>query len=375
MASDHQTLTDGAAVRRYFAKFRRVISHLGDVTHASPDWPGPLGDGGQKQIEVIGGYLLRLARSLEALSFKYHFAAHLAQHLPGQLDIDRVDSGFPVYRELVQMSVDTGQVPRHLEAIPPAAELKAQMVDHILRERTHPRRLQYALSQRIYYETLARGGLFLAQNDPALVWLGNTRTGYRRRYLCHWAVYDSARNLPMIYLMVLEDSAKDALAHDSRRWPAMQAHLVAQSLSELKLLTIARGFDKDFPDLHPKLLRRIRIGPMMSHAFTQQAGLLARVLAEAAGPPGLDWALAWTVESLASKRTEARSTGVFSSVDAEIFDIDNLDPRAVDSGVTALEQGVILPHRAYQVLTHLQPAGLAGVQTYVVGENGTVMAA
>ena len=38
-----------------------------------------------------------------------------------------------------------------------------------------------------------------------------------------------------------------------------RAHLMAQSLDGLKLLTIASGFDKDFPDLHPKRLRRIHL--------------------------------------------------------------------------------------------------------------------
>lgn len=375
MTAGLHTLSDGAAVRRYFAKFRRIIGHLGDVTRAHPDWPGPLGEAGAQQVSLLGAHLLRLARSFEALSWKYLFAAHLAQHLPGQLDIDRTDSGFPVYREIVQMSVDAGQVARHLAALPSAQTLRGQMVDHILRERTPPRRLQYAMSQRVYYERLAQGDLFLAQNDPGIVWLGNGGGALRRRYLVHWSVYDSASNLPMVYLMILEDSGKEPLARDARRWPAAQAHLVAQALSELKLLTIARGFDTDFPDLHPKMLRRIRIGPMMSHAFTQQAGVLARVLAEAAGPPGLDWALGWSVESLVSKRAEERSTGLFSSQEAEVFDIDHLDPRAVEGGITALEQGVILPHRAYQVLVHLAPAGLPGVQTYVVGEDGAVMAA
>ncbi len=375
MRDDHQTLKDGDVVRRYFAKFRRIIAHLGAVTKAAPDWPGPMGEAGKQQIELIAVYLRRLAWTFDALSYKYLMAGHLSQHLPDQLDIDKVESGFPVYRELMQMAVDRAQIDRHLDRLPSAEQLRRQIVDHILRERTPPRRLQYAMSQRVYYERLAKGDLFLAQNDPEIIWLGNVKGNYRRRYLVHWGVYDSARNLPMLYLMILEDTGKTALGHDERRWPAVQNHLVAQSISELKLLTIARGFDADFPDIHPKLFRRIQIGPMRSNAFTRQSGLLAEVLAEADAPPGLDWALSWTVESLISKRTETRSTGLFSSVDTEVYDIDHLDPEAVDAGVTALERGLILPHRAYQVLMHREPAGIPGLQTYVVGDDGVVMAA
>ena len=66
--------------------------------------------------------------------------------------------------------------------------------------------------------------------------------------------------MPVVYLMEVEDSARTALPKDTSRWPAAQAHLLAQSVGGLKLLTIAKGFDTDFPDLHPKRLRRLYLG-------------------------------------------------------------------------------------------------------------------
>ena len=87
--------------------------------------------------------------------------------------------------------------------------------------------------------------------------------------MLHWAVYDSQINLPTIYLMEVEDTGRTALPKDQYRWPEVQAHLMAQSMGGLKLLTIAQGFDEDFDDLHPKRLRRFHIGPMYSHAFTK----------------------------------------------------------------------------------------------------------
>jgi hypothetical protein len=55
-------------------------------------------------------------------------------------------------------------------------------------------------------------------------------------------------------------------------------------MAGLKLLTIAKGFDQDFDDLHPKSLKRIHVGPMYSSAYTEQSGPLRRVLAEAESP-------------------------------------------------------------------------------------------
>ena len=93
----------------------------------------------------------------------------------------------------------------------------------------------------------------------------------------HWAVYDSQINLPQIYLLELEDTGRTGLPKDTGRWPEAQRHLVAQSIAGLKLLTIAQGFDADFPGLHPKRLRRIYVGPMHSSAYTLQSGPIGQV--------------------------------------------------------------------------------------------------
>jgi hypothetical protein len=154
-----------------------------------------------------------------------------------------------------------------------------------------------------------KGDLFWMRNDAQAEWLGDV--GKRRKYRLHWATYDSQVNLPVIYMMEVEDSGRDALPVDAYRWPAVQAHLSAQALGGLKLVTIARGFDEDFADLHPKRLRRFHLGPMYSHAYTQQNGPLRDVLAEAKAPEGQDWAMVWTEEELLSNKVIEEKAGWF----------------------------------------------------------------
>jgi hypothetical protein len=55
---------------------------------------------------------------------------------------------------------------KHLDSLPSEKQLKQEMVEHILQQRTPPRRLQFALSQRIYYEILADGVLFFG-SEPS----------------------------------------------------------------------------------------------------------------------------------------------------------------------------------------------------------------
>ena len=148
---------------------------------------------------------------------------------------------------------------------------------------------------------------------------------------------------------------------------------MGQSLGGLKLLTVAKGFDEAFGDLHPKRLRRLHLGPMYSHSFTRQTGPMRDVLAEARAPAGQDWALAWTDEVLESERVIEEPSGWFGSVEREVFALDPFSGRGVDTGATRTERSIILPERPYQVLAEKAPPGFASVTKYVVSPDGKVL--
>jgi hypothetical protein len=367
LTSDHAELYDTAVARRYFAKFDRITGHMGRVAAEMAV------DGSLSRLEarLLGGYLSGIAATFRALSHKYLMTGRVEGPLPGRLTFDRHESGFPVAQELMQMAVDAQQAEKHLAGMASEAELKDRMVRQIVGELAIPTKLQFALSQRLYYEALRAGGLFWPRNDPDAQWL--SEADGRRRFLLHWAVYDTQVNLPVVYLMEVEDTGRKPLPSDDRRWPEVQAHLMAQSQGGLKLLTIATGFDADFVDLHPKRLRRIHLGPMYSHSFTLQSGPISEVLAQAVSEPGMDWALVWTVEELVSERAEAQKSGWFGTVERQIFALDPFAGRGAETGATRTDRMVILPERPFQVLADLKPAGFAEVRKFVVGSGGRVI--
>lgn len=366
LTTDHKVLDDDLAARRYFAKFERIMQRLpsvADSMEAENTFSTLEGD-------VLDGYARAIATSFRALSLKYLISGRLDGIASRHLTIDLHESGFPVFQEIVTLANDAAQAATHLAGMPDAARLKDEMIRQIVGECVAPVSLQYALSQRLYFEALARGGLFFAQMHPQAQWITDLEGG-RRRFLIHWAVYDSQINVPIVYLMEVEDSARRGLPRDEARWPAVQAHLLAQSATALKLLTIAKGFDTDFPDLHPKRLRRLYLGPMYSQAFTLQTGPIRTVLEEAKSADGDDWALAWTIEDLESERVEVEK-GWFSETEREVFRLDPFGGRGVDTGATRTVRYLILPERPFQVLAELNPEGFRNVRKYVVGREGQV---
>ncbi len=365
---DHVGLTDTFASRRYFRKFETITGHLTRVA-ATMQAEGAVT---KDEVRVITGYLMALTYSFRALSMKYLLVGRDTGRFFGSLAMDKRDSGFPVAAELLTMANDAQQAQTHLANMPSVEQYKDDMVREIIGERSTPTRLQFALSQRLYYEELVKGDLFWAQNDPVCNWLGNLGEN-RRRFMVHWAVYDSQINLPVIYMMEVEDTGRVALPKDERRWPEAQAHLMAQSLGALKLVTIAKGFDEDFDDLHPKRLRRIHVGPMYSHEYTEQSGPLRDVLAEARAPQGQDWALVWSTEELESERTVDERSGWFGTVEREIFALDPFGGRGGETGATRTQRSIILPQSQFQVLAEKNPSGFADVRKFVVGAGGRVL--
>ncbi|NDW46196.1 hypothetical protein [Ruegeria sp. PrR005] len=366
-AHDHVGLTDTFASRRYFRKFETITTHLLRVA-ANMEAEGAIS---RDEVRIISRYISGLLFTFRALSMKYLLVGRDTGRFFGSLSMDKRDSGFPVAAELMTMANDAQQAASHLANMPSEAALKDEMVQTILGSREIPTKLQFALSQRLYYGELARGQLFWVRNDPECHWISTE--GDRRRFLLHWAVYDSQINLPVIYLMRLEDTGKQALPKDSRRWPEVQAHLMAQSLAGLKLLTIAKGFDEDFDDLHPKHLRRIHVGPMYSSAFTEQTGPLRAVLEDAQAPAGQDWALAWTSEELESEDVRAERSGWFGTVEREIFALDPFGGQGAETGATRTSRSIILPQRPFQVLAERNPPGFTDVRKFVVSEGGQVV--
>ena len=364
LAADQVGLTDGLAARSYFRIFETIVANLPPVaSEMQADGSLTATDAG-----ILRDYVTALAATFRALGLKYLLTGRDTGQTLGALSMDRVESGFPVFRELLVMANDAQQAAVHLAGMPGVADLKDQMLRQILSDLTIPTKLQFALSQRLYYQALAQGGLFWAAMDPVALFVGDIGRD-RRRFLLHWAVYDSQVNLPTIYLMEVEDTGDWALPTDTRRWPEAQRHLIAQSVAGLKLLTIAQGFDRDFADLHPKRLRRFHIGPMYSAAYTLQTGPLRDVLEQAAE----DWALAWTVETLESERVEQERAGWFGQVEREIFTLDPFAGRGAETGATRTERAIILPARPYQVLVERNPPGFHDVRKFVVGPGGRVL--
>ncbi len=373
-------LPDG--IDRYFLATDRAFAALDQVYR--PD-AGPWGKRHDIVYGVVQEYLERLRNSFRALHLHCHFA--------DSFKIDIKDSGFPIFRHMLEIQEDVGQADKMLEDLEPAGQIRHDMLDALLKQKRFPTEQQKAMAQRLYFETLSKGHLFLQRSTPRTVRWSVNKRNKRPFYVVRWASYDGVSNLPMAYIAVIEDSSDDAEPPPKRGGkknkksgsePSAMRGLPNRDVSEafiefaakhssysLNLTSIATALDQDFKYLHPKQIRRIVMGPFCAGGLTSHNEKVNRIL-EGVGDPGQSWLLNWTMQEIHSQEEKPAKWGLWGGTQAqEIYFVDTADIDCVQHGVSAMERHALVPHEAYQAAyAHDPEAGIFdGYDCHIVTED------
>lgn len=314
--------------------------------------------------KVVAEYIARLEKSFSCWRNRLGFMESFR--------ISRAESGFPVFQNVLELENDRRNAGQRLAAISEPDEIRAEMADFILRHKAFPAALQRSMAERLYLEDVDGGSAFgpftLAQTAKVSV---NPKTG-RPFYLVHWASFDGAANLPLIYMVTVEDSSapmiKQLVGRDGKLNQEVEIPLPVDGLLNPELAhrfddfteknsayslspaTIAVNLDKDFDTLHPKQLRRVVLGPFYSAGITEHNSTVAEVLSKVRKAENA-WLLTWTIQEVYSKAERPGRRGLFSSEKStQEFFINTDDLEAARQGVSSYEKHALVPHEAYQAL-------------------------
>lgn len=314
--------------------------------------------------KIVAEYIARLDKSFSCWRNRLGFM--------DTFRISRAESGYPVFQNLLELENDRLQADARLANIPQAGELREEMADFILRHKEFPEALQKSMAERLYLEDVKSeqtfGPFTLAQTAKVSV---NPKTA-RPYYLVHWATFDGSANLPLVYMVTVEDSSESMVRqlvdrsgklNDKVDIPLPVDGLLNPELAHrfddfteknsaytLSPATIAVHLDKDFEPLHPKQLRRVVLGPFYSAGITDNNSTVTEVLAKVRKPENA-WLLTWTIQEVYSKGEKPGRKGLFSSEKTtQEFFINTDDLEAARQGVSSYENHALIPHEAYQAL-------------------------
>lgn len=338
--------------------------------------------------EVVSEHLAGLQRSFSCWRNRLGFAESFR--------INRAESGFPVFQSVLELENDRASADARLAGIPEPGALRAEMVDFILRRKEFPSLLQRSVAERLYLEDVKAGRTFGPFTLPRTIRVSVSAKTKRPAYVVHWASFDGTANLPLVYMLTVEDSSPGIAAQlvgaDGSLRGDVEIPLPVEGLLNPELahrfddfteknsaytlspVTIATNLDRDFPTLHPKQMTRFVLGPFFGAGLTENNPTVTEVLARIRRAETA-WLLTWTVQEVFSVGEIAGRQGFWSSEPAlERFHIETDDLEAARQGVSAYEKHALVPHEAYQALYAAGEAQkiFAGFKAHILSKGAVI---
>ncbi|MGI9400138.1 MAG: hypothetical protein ACR2O0_02700 [Rhizobiaceae bacterium] len=331
---------------------------------------------------VVEEYLALLRGSLDSWQTRIAFAE--------TFKVSQEESGFPSYRNVLELENDRKEAEKRLAAMPTEAQLRQEMVDYILTKKAFPGALQKSVAHRRYLESVRDGRHFAPFVLPKTLRVSVNPKTKRPYYIVHWGFYDGTAHLPMVYIVSLEDSSKEMvealvgpkgkirkdvdvpLPVDGLLNPAL-AHQFddfceKNSSYSLTLSTIATNMDKDFDFLHPKQLRRFVLGPFYHADITVHGATVDKILKKVRRKEN-QWLMTWTAQEIYSMNEKPAKWGLWGGEPARdeyYINTDDLD--CARMGVSSYQRNALVPHDAYQAIYAAGEADkiFDGYETHIV---------
>jgi hypothetical protein len=313
--------------------------------------------------KILCGYLDRLSHSFNAWENRVAYAERFS--------ISQAESGYPMFRNVLDLDSDARTAKRQLAELPSADALREDMIDYILTKKKYPAPMKNEMAKRLYLDEVLRGDVFQPFILPKTVKVSvNPKTG-RPYYVVHWGSFDGSAHLPLVYMAVIEDSSP-ALAKLLMNGKVLKDNLdipfpidgllnpdLAHQFDDfceknstygLTLATIASNMDEDFDTLHPIQLRRFVMGPFYSAGVTSHGRVVENILEKVVRFDNA-WMLTWTMQELFSiSETPAKWRLLGSTPAKQTYHIETDDLEAVQQGVSAYQRHALVPHEAYQAI-------------------------
>ena len=331
---------------QYFALVRRSLPLMLKclATHGTPQVAKDIYEG-----QVVSDMVQRLLNSCSALETKHAFDDEAA----AQVRVALEESGFPSYVHIDGLAVDLLHKDATLgEMRSDQNHLKKLIVDFMFEEKREPRVMLAELAKRTYLERLDRKDLFLPYTEGKLIPWKVSEAGVRG-YLYSWGTYGVSLDCAYVHLMFMTQDLSEVPFEEKGDNLTEFLDIMSQEGSHVpdQLHILAKSIDDKLDAIHPKVIKRVRIGPLRTKAMievSQQEKLsegdeaLLSLFSRASRPGEIDFALMFSEEMTFSKEQVMTTKHFFKKVVQEVFFIPQLDDGE------ALIRYILMPHHFFQ---------------------------
>lgn len=276
----------------------------------------------------------------------------------GRLRVDLTESGFFNRHEISTLMVDLATKEANLRDLPPEAFLKKDILNYLFANKQEPADLLYKIGLRNYLASLDQDKLFLPYVPGRLIeWNDGIEKG-QRGYITGWAAYGSEKNAPYTYLMhFTQDANRPSLLLPEGAADRQElADVIRTEGSRVPpLAVVADQIDDQVNPIHPKFLKRTRIGPFYSRLLLEQRTEMDLTATEKALLDLLraygaenDFILQTSEEILFSAGEYQGKRFLLPTKMRQVFYIPPTDREAYEGGASKIYHYCIMPYRILQ---------------------------
>ena len=300
------------------------------------------------ELDIVKSYCQKFLNTIEIFRLKYAFDEN------NQMLVDLTESGFPNFLEFKKLGADMNTKAAKLEKLPSVDSIKQNILDNLIKNKKDPAKLLKQLSTACYLSKLNKTNLFFEFTPGKLELIREiSSTNKQRRYLYSWGSYDSVTNRPYIYIMVFDNTLITRKNNsDVKKDRDFVEVIKKMTHNSAPLKVIASDIDEAFEAIHPKVLKRIDIGPIFGqyardeHFFTQ---MLRKNFSSK------DFVFTYNTEVIFSVG-EKRNSSFLSTGDLrQIFHVDDSNKDCMDRMISKMHKYLITSHSVLQYITEHNP--------------------
>ncbi|MFY9241683.1 MAG: hypothetical protein WAO74_01505 [Polaribacter sp.] len=289
----------------------------------------------QQELMVFKQYSDLLLYSIEAMRVKYMYDEE------DNMKVDLTNSGFPNYLEFRYLYNDLELRNQYLDKLVDTTVLKEQFLDTLLRKKESIKKTDlFKASSIIYYTSVEKKYIFNRFVQGKIL-EGPENANYD--YVTSWSFYDVSHNRPFICYMYFNYDGKNAINDKEKIYQT----LLESADREMSLDTMAYNIDRKLPEIQPKHIKRIDLGPLHNVFAKDEYEITHAIL-----------------KGIADKNISLESYAISLKID-EVFSGDTFKEGGFFSKQTmqkwsdVIEQKYLFaPHRIIQLLYNQVPRAL-----------------
>lgn len=189
-----------------------------------------------------------LLYSIEAMRIKYMYDDE------DNMNVDLTESGFPNYLEFRYLFNDLSLRENYISKLKDVNQLQDEFLDTLLRKKRSIRRDKlFQAASVIYYTSVDKKYIFNRFVQGKIIESQEEKT----KYLTSWSFFDVTHNRPFICFMYFDYAGNDINDQKAELYEVLK--MVADR--KMALDTMAYTIDKKLPEIMPKHIKRIDLGP------------------------------------------------------------------------------------------------------------------